>query len=73
MSVNHSLPGPGGPSSLTVPSTRHASGALPRKCRVSTTTVRSTPGTPSRTRHQSSPGTRLRRDSQPSISLPRSV
>src|SRR5215471_11492123 len=32
-----------------------------------------TPGSPSRTMHQSWPGVRRRRDSQPSIHLPRSV
>ena len=44
-----------------------------REVRVSTTTPRTTPGSPRRTMHQSWPGARRRRVSQPSIHLPRSV
>src|SRR5512144_2510121 len=54
-------------------SSEQASGWLPRKWRVSTVTARNTPGTPSRTMHQSEPGVRRRRVSQPSIHLPRLV
>src|SRR5574342_520757 len=54
-------------------SSEQASGWLPRKWRVSTVTARTTPGTPSRTMHQSEPGVRRRRVSQPSIHLPRLV
>src|SRR5687767_15787082 len=48
-------------------------GKLPVKKLVSTSTPRTTPRMPSATMHQSCPGVRRRRDSQPSIHLPREV
>src|SRR6266487_1679387 len=55
------------------PSREHRSGKLPMKWLVSTSTPRTTPGMPSWTTHQSLPGVRRRRVSQPSIHLPREV
>src|SRR2546425_1280739 len=54
-------------------SSEHDSGKFPRKWFVSTVTARITPGMPSRTMHQSCPGSRRRRVSQPSIHFPRVV
>src|SRR5882672_2722188 len=54
-------------------SSEKCSGKLPRKKLVSTTTPRIIPGNPRRMMHQSKPGVRRRRVSQPSIHFPRSV
>src|SRR5436305_4908423 len=77
-SSNHSAPSAVSASTVgwpgrAMPSSEQDSGKLPRKCEVSTTTPRGTPGSPSRTVHQSWPGSRRRRVSQPSIHLPTPV
>src|SRR4051794_32092824 len=54
-------------------SSEQLSGKLPRKKAVLTTTPRMRPAKPRRIKHQSKPCVRRRRDSQPSIHLPRSV
>src|SRR5436190_1741101 len=61
------------PLGASIASIEHCEGKLPVKWLVSTFTPWTMPRMPSSTMHQSWPGTRRRRDSQPSIHLPRVV
>src|SRR5688572_4052882 len=58
---------------MSAASIEQCDGKFPVKWLVSTLTPRTTPRMPSSTMHQSWPGVRRRRDSQPSIHLPRFV
>ena len=61
------------PAGSPQPSIEHATDSCRLKNAVSTTNAWTMPGRPSATMHQSWPGVRRRRVSQPSIHLPRSV